>query len=422
VRFKSVWRQLLGLSNTVVEGVEFEDATETLVVSVRPSAKARRRCGRCGRRAPWYDRGDGRRRWRAVDFGAVEVRLEADAPRVSCPVHGATVIQVPWARHTAGHTRDFDDTVAWLAVHTSRSAVTEFMRVAWRTVGAVVARVSADIDAQVDRLAGLRRIGIDEISYKRGQRYLTVVVDHDSGRLVWAAPGRDAATVGRFFTLLGPARCAQITHVSADAATWIAKAVATHCPRAVQCADPFHVVAWAIDALDVVRRHEWNRLRDRRPIGYRSRRTPVGEARAIKHSRYVLWKNPENLTTAQQTKLDWIAKSHPLLYRAYLLKEALRVVFRLGGDEGKEALSLWLAWASRSRIPAFVDLAKKIRAYRTAIDATLEHGMSNARVEAVNTRIRLLTRIAFGFHRADALIGLALLSLGGHPPVLPGRA
>ena len=123
-------------------------------------------------------------------------------------MHGPTVIQVPWARHGVGHTRDFDDTVAWLATQCSKTAVVELMRIAWRTVGAIVARVSADIDARVDRLAGLRRIGIDEISYKRGHRYLTVVVDHDSGALVWAAPGRDEATLRRFFDALGVERAA----------------------------------------------------------------------------------------------------------------------------------------------------------------------------------------------------------------------
>ncbi len=115
--------------------------------------------------------------------------LEADAPGVNCRVHGPTVAAVPWARHGAGHTRDFDDTVAWLAVQCSKTAVTELLRVAWRTVGAIIIRVQADIEATVDRFDGLRRIGIDEISYKRGHRYLTVVVDHDTGRLVWAAVG-----------------------------------------------------------------------------------------------------------------------------------------------------------------------------------------------------------------------------------------
>ena len=114
------------------------------------------------------------------------------------------------------------------------------MRIAWRTVGAIVARVWADTEKTVDRFADLRRIGIDEISYKRHHKYLTVVVDHDSGRLVWAAPGRDTATLGRFFDALGAERCAQITHVSADAADWIADVVSQRCPTAIRCADPFY--------------------------------------------------------------------------------------------------------------------------------------------------------------------------------------
>jgi transposase len=164
VRNASVWQRVLGVARTVIEAVVFDEAAEAVVASVRPRKGVQRRCGRCGRRAAWFDRGEGRRRWRGLDLGAVPVLLEAEAPRVNCPTHGPTVIQVPWARHGVGHTRDFDDTVAWLATQCSKTAVVELMRIAWRTVGAIVARVSADIDSRVDRLAGLRRIGIDEIS------------------------------------------------------------------------------------------------------------------------------------------------------------------------------------------------------------------------------------------------------------------
>jgi transposase len=410
---------VLGLARTVIETVVFDEEAEAVVVSVRPRKGARRRCGRCGRRAPWFDRGEGRRRWRALDLGTVPVFLEADAPRVNCPTHGPTVIQVPWARHGVGHTRDFDETVAWLATQCSKTAVVELMRIAWRTVGSIVARVSADIDARVDRLAGLRRIGIDEISYKRGHRYLIVVVDHDTGALVWAAPGRDEATLRRFFDALGDERAAQITHVSADAADWIATVVTERCPNAVQCADAFHVVAWATEALDEVRRQAWNEARgavDRRRVGRAS-----GHARALKRARYALWKNPENLTDRQRDKLAWIAKTDPRLHRAYLLKEGLRMAFVLKGQAGKEALDRWISWARRCRIPAFVALQRRIVKHRAAIDAALDSGLSNALIESTNTKIRLITRVAFGFHSAEPLIALAMLSLGGHPPALPGR-
>lgn len=213
---------------------------------------------------PGYDHGEGRRRWRALDLGTTKVFVEAAAPRIRCRAHGVTVAAVPWARHDAGHTRDFDDMAAWLAVRTSKRAVMALLRVAWRTVGSIVTRVNADVDATVDRLEGLRRIGIDEISYKRGHRYLIVVVDHDSGRLVWAGPGRNDTALNVFFDELGPERSAQLTHVSADMADWIARVVARRAANAVRSADPFHVVAWAIDALDIERRRAWNQAQGRR--------------------------------------------------------------------------------------------------------------------------------------------------------------
>jgi len=423
VRIRSVWQRACGLTRTVVEGVDFDDDAEAVVVWVRPAARARGRCGRCGRRSPRFDRGEGRRRWRALDLGSTKVFLEAEAPRVRCREHGPTVAQVPWARHGAGHTRDFDDQAAWLAVHVSKTAVVELLRIAWRTVGAIVARVSADIDASVDRFEGLARVGIDEISYKRGHRYLTVVVDHDTGRLVWAAPGRDDATLHRFFDALGAERAAQITHVSADMADWIARVVAQRAPNAIRCADPFHVVAWVTEALDVERRRVWNEASGRRRTNATTGRHEMatGQARTIKRARYALWKNPDNLTPRQHQQLDWIAKTDPRLWRAYLLKEALRYVFAVKGKQGKIALDRWISWARRSRLPAFVRLQRRIVKHRAAIHAALDSGLSNGLIESTNTKIRLLTRIAFGFHGPEPLIALAMLALGGHTPHLPGR-
>jgi transposase len=353
----------------------------------------------------------------------VRVFLEADAPRVSCPEHGVVVAHVPWARHGAGHTLAFDQTVAWLATQCSKTAVTALMRIAWRTVGAILARVWDDAGAGGDGLDGLTRIGIDEISYKRGHKFLTVVVDHDTGRLVWARPGRDRATLHAFFDQLGAERAARITHISADAADWIEDVVAERCPSAICCADAFHVIKWATAALDEVRRAAWNDARRGGAFRHkgRGRRDATGLARGYKHARYALWKNPDTLTDRQRDKLAWIAKTDPRLHRAYLLKEGLRYAFTVKGEAGKIALDRWLSWARRCRIPAFVHLAKRITAIGSKIHATLEHGLSNALVESVNTKIRLLTRIAFGFHTPNALIALAMLSLGGHKPTLPGR-
>nr|WP_026255788.1 ISL3 family transposase [Mycobacterium sp. 155] len=428
MRNASLWRAVLCVQNTVIDDVEFDEAAQVVVAHVRPRRAARGRCGTCGARARWYDRGQGRRRWRALDMGTIEVFLEADIPRVDCATHGPTVCQVPWARHGAGHTRAFDQQVAWLATHCSKRAITELMRIAWRTVGSIIARVWADTAAGIDAFADLTRIGIDEISYKRHHKYLTIVVDHDSGRLVWANTGRDRATVRAFFDSLeasGAGRCARITHVSADGAEWIADVVADRCPGAIRCADPFHVVGWANEALDEVRRQAWNAARraghTQRHGWVAGRRVTVatGEAKALKRTRFALWKNPENLSERQQAKLEWIAKTDPRLYRAYLLKEALRTIFKLSVDEAAEALDKWVSWARRCRIEAFVLLQQRITRHRRQILASIEHGLSNGLIESANTKIRLLTRIAFGFATPEPLIALAMLTLGGHRQPYP---
>lgn len=239
--------------------------------------------------------------------------------------------------------------------------------------------------------------------------------------------GRDRATIHRFFDDLGPARSARITHISADGAEAVATVVAQRAPQAVVCADPFHVVSWATQCLDDVRRQVWNDARraggmmaggSRSGLHYNLSR---GDARRIARARYALWKNPEDLTDNQRAKLSWIATTSPLLHRAYLLKEGLRFVFTIRGEAGKQALDRWLAWAQRCRIRVFVELGRKIKRHLPAIHATLDHHLSNGLNESTNTKIRLLTRIAFGFKNPQALIALAMLSLGGYRPALPGR-
>ena len=408
-----VWvRRLLGVERAVLEGVEL-DPDGALVVAVRPNWRERRRCGICRRRCPGYDEGDGRRRWRALDLGTSRCYLEAEAPRVSCRRHGVVVAAVPWARHGSRFTRSFENQVAWLACQCSKRAVCELMRIAWLTVGGIISRVAAEARTRCDPLDYLVRIGVDEIAHRKGHRYLTVVVDHDSGLLVWAAPGRDKKTLRRFFDLLGEERCKRIELVSADGAPWIEEVISERCPQATICLDPFHVVQWATAALDEVRREVWNAAR---------RSGQTAEAKALKGARFCLWKNPEHLTARQQARLAEIAQTNEPLYRAYLLKEQLRQALKLPAAEALALLDAWLSWARRCRLEPFVKLAQQIAAHLRGIAAALGFGLSNARTESVNTRIRLIARRAFGFHSPEALIALSLLALGGLCPPLPGRA
>jgi transposase len=408
VRGIRVWARLLGLRRAVIEGVFIDEGR--LVVAARPDWRERDRCGVCRRRCPGADQGAGRRRWRALDVGTTLAFVEAEAPRVRCRRHGVVVCAVPWARHDSRSTRAFEDQVAWLAVNTSKTAVSELMRIAWRTVGSICERVAAEAQREVDLLNGLKRIGIDEISHRKGQRYLTVVVDHDTGRLVWAAPGRDRKTVEAFLDALGQERCKQVELVSCDMASWISGPVADRLPDAVRCVDPFHVIQLATDALDEIRREVWN---DARRAG------DVAAARDLKGARYALWKNPENLTDRQKLKLADVQKTNQRLYRAYLLKEQLRQIYRVPSEHAIGLLDHWLGWARRSRLTPFVKLAKTISGQRPGIVAAIVNDLSNARVEAINTQIRMLTRRAFGFHSPGALIALAMLSLADLCPNLP---
>lgn len=410
-----VWKRLLDVEHTVIEHValEGEEGAETVVVGVRPTRSQQGRCSRCGGKAARYDNGGGRRRWRGLDLGSTIVELEADAPRVRCRLDGVVVAAVPWARPGSRFTRSFEQQCAWLAAHCAGSAVAELMRVAWRSVTAIVERVVADALGSRDLLEGVTRVGIDEVAYRKGQRYLLAVTDHDTGRLIWAAKGRDQATVEAFFEALGPERAAAITHVSADGAEWIHAAVRAKAPQAVICLDAFHTVAWATRALDEVRRRQVAELR---AAG------AVDTAAGLKGTRWALLKNPGDLTMLQRTSLAGIARLNGPLYRAYLLKEQLRAVFAAKGEQGRQLLAGWLAWAKRSRLPAFVKLAATIERYKPLILNTLDHGLSNARSEATNVHLRTLTRRAYGFHSPEALIAMAMLTRGGCCPPLPGRA
>lgn len=405
------WARLLGLEKTVVEAVEQQDGA--IVISVRPHARQLDRCPHCRRRCPGYDLGEGRRRWRALDLGTTLCFLEGDAPRVQCRHHGVVVAAVPWARHDAGFTRSFEDTTAWLTVNTSKTAICHLLRIAWRTVGRVCERVAGEAKAGRDLFQNLTRLGFDEISIRKGQKYLTVVVDHHTGRLVWAHAGRDRKTVEKFLDLLGAERCKQILLVSCDDADWITLPVSERCPGAVICLDPWHIVKAATDALDEIRRAVWNEARH---TGNKQL------AKDLKGARFALWKKPENLTERQQAKLAWIQTLNAPIYRAYLLKEQLRQIYH--ADSLHDALALldaWLKWARRSRLKPFVKLARRITQQRSKVEAALKMNLSNARVEQVNTQIRLIVRRGFGYHSPNAVIALAMLTLGGLCPPLPGR-
>jgi transposase len=399
VRVTTAFNRMLRLPGASVTGVAF--APEGVIVTVK-LRRRRRVCSGCGQVGRLAIHGRRVKRWRHLDLGASRCWIECELRRLACRDCGVRLEAVPWARLGSAYTRDFEDLVAFLAQQMAKTPIARLLRVAWDTVGRIVARVVAD---QLDerRLAGLVAIGCDEISYRKGQRYLTCVADHATGAIIWARPGRNAATLQAFFNELGDRR-RSIRAVSIDMSAGYEHAVRAALPDAEVCFDPFHVVKLGNEAVNQVRRADWN--------AHAKSTTTTG--RWLKGVRWALLKAPERLTNRQAAKLAEVQHANRGLYRAYLLKEELRALYHLPARSlAAEHLDAWLAWASRSRLKPFIKLARTIRRHRDGILAAIRLGLTNARLEGLNSKVRLISHRSFGFHGPDPLIALIYLCAGG---------
>jgi transposase len=418
VRATTAFNKMLAIPGASVVGVTF--TTTGIVVSLR--RRARRLTCPCGwSTAAVYDRST--RRWRHLDLGAARLYLQAEIRRLACRrCQRVRTEAVPWARPGARFTRDFEDVVAYLAQRTDKTTITRLLRCSWEAVAAIVVRVVA---AHIDdtRLDGLYQIGVDEVSYRKGHRYLTVVADHDRhGAVVWVGEGKSGATLERFLDQLGPERIGRLRAVSVDLHGAYARVARARAPTARVCADPFHVVKLANHAVDEVRRGAWNTARHaagivRRPSG-RIRTNPAADL--VKHTRWALLKDPGRLTATQQQTLDRLRRTRHVLFRAWALKEELRDLYRLPAGRRADAhLDAWLARACRSRIPAMVALSKTIRAHRPQILAAVQLGLSNSKLEGLNSKIRLINHRGYGHHSAAAVIAMIYLCCSGLTITLP---
>ncbi|WP_287544733.1 transposase [Bifidobacterium sp.] len=260
-----IFNQLLNVKGTVVEDARIVDSplrpVPVLEIRVRPR-KGMLRCSRCGRRRHGYDQGGGVRRWRHQDFGCWRVELVASMPRVDCPECGVVVARVPWAEPGSRFTKDFEAECAWLMGVANQKTVSGFLHVAWRTAGDIARRVADRLrTAMPSPFDGLTVIGVDETSHRKGHTYITVVVDHERHRVVWAHDGYGRDVFDLFFQQLAEEQKASIRVVTGDGARWIDSCVAAHCPNAERVLDGFHIVSWMTGALDQVRKRLWNDAR-----------------------------------------------------------------------------------------------------------------------------------------------------------------
>jgi transposase len=388
---------LIGLPGIWVKGFGFEG--ETLVLEMRRCFRLLT-CPACGTRV----RGrfeEHRRRWRHLAIWGHSTVLEGPIRRLRCPTCRAVrTEEVPWARNGSAFTKTFEDVVGFLTQQMNQTAVAKLTDISWQTVGSIAGRLVAE-HLDENRFEGVRRIGVDEISYRRHHNYLTVVIDHDRERVIWVGEGKSSEALASFFAEFGAERAAQLEQISVDLSPAYLHAIGCWAPQAQVVNDRFHVARIANDAVDEVRRQQMAKLPPRQRAG-------------LKGSRWALLKRPTQLSAAEGRKLSWIARFNDPIYRAHLLKESFLDIFDCATREEAELrVEDWLVWAIRSKLKPFVRFAGTVRKHLDGILGFIESRLTNARLEGTNNKIRLLSHRAYGFHSAQPLLAMVYLCCSG---------
>jgi transposase len=473
MRVTTAFSRLLDLRGVWVRKVRFEPDRVVVTVALRSRLLHCPKCSYSTRHRENKQLHDSV--WRHLDLGRWRLEVHARLRRLRCPEHGVHVEGVPFARDGARFTRDFDNLVAWLATKTDKTATCRLSRIDWQTIGRIIKRVADEHLGEHDRLVDLFEISVDEVAWRKGHHYLTLIADHRCGKIVWGTEGKGQAAADRFFAELdgettaspspppqpaeqrsapakaprqapepaimvpfGPcptvgagegilaawltdgreldpaivSRASRLTAVSMDMTGGYANSVRRHAPQATIVIDNYHVVQLATKALDEVRREYWNELRH------------AGQADAatqFKHDRWALLKNPDDLTDSQATTLAAIRAGGGKVARAWAMKEMVRAIFApdLTVEAVSELLDRLLARLSRCRLRPFIRLGKTIRKHREGILAARRLKLSNARAEALNNKVKLIVRRAYGFHSAQAALALVHLTCGPVTLTLP---
>jgi transposase len=403
---RGFFQKALGLVKSVVKSVGFGNETpehpenSTIEVEVRTAWRSLR-CGECHRKAVRLHGTEGKlRTWRQLGIFGLRVHIRCHVYRVLCRRCGVRTMDTPWARTGSLFTRAFEDEVAWFLQHTDQSTTAEYFDISWETAGRIAARV-ANEKRDPSLLDGLKIIGVDEICYGRPLKFLTVIVNHATGRVVWSGAGKSSAVLGQFFEKLGVSGRSTIKVVTMDMGAAYEKAVRDHLPEAEIVFDRFHVVKLANEAVDEVRRGEM-------------RTSAPGRKKQIKGYRWPTLKNPWNLTRREKERLAELPRINKRLYRAYLLKETFQQVFdSQTPEEADRSFADWYGWARRSQIEPIRRLAQSLKDRWQGVRRFVQLRLTNAVVEGFNSKIRMLSHRAFGFHSADALIAMISLCCSG---------
>lgn len=394
------FRFLLRLQGVVVLDATVDRSNDVVKVRVRRHVNAKPRCSSCGRVMGGAWRWT-RHEWRHFDLFATRCFLVADIREARCSRHGRRVESVPWAHGRSKHTALFDQRVASLVQVADKTAASRMFGVAWRTVGRIVERV-VDAFLPADRLDGLEAIGVDETSYKRGHRYLTVVSDLLTGRVVWVGEGKTAEALQQFYELLGPRRRESICVVCMDMSGAFKAATEAWLPNADIVYDRFHVVKLLLEAIDEVRRAAC------REIG--------GVAgKPLKNTRFALLRNPKHLRPKDEAAIALVNQTNGRLARAYALRVSFEQLWDCEDENGARGfLAHWTRSALLSRIEPLRRFARTVRKHLEGILGFFRYWrQTSGQIEGTNNKIKLAIHRAYGFHSIAALVAMIHLCCSG---------
>jgi transposase len=391
----------------VYDVVRFADAERsTLEATVRARAGSRPVCSGCGRKGPGYDRLP-ERRYQYVPLWALAVFLVYAPRRVNCPRCGVKVERVPWAEGKSQLTQSYQWFLASWSKRLAWQQVAEVFRTSWQTVYRSV-QMAVAWGLAHRSLDGIEAIGVDEIAWKKGHNYLTLVyqIDGNGKRLLHIAPKRTVRSLLSFFRMLGEVRSAALKFVCSDMWQPYLKVIAKKASQAVHVLDRFHIMAKMNKAIDEVRRAEAKRLkRD-------------GYEHILKNSRWCLLKRPENLTDKETVKLSEILKYNLQTVRARLQREDFQRFWEYRSPYWAACfLAEWCNRVMRSRIEPMKKVVQSLRSHGELIlnwfiaKGTISAGM----VEGLNYNVKLSLRKSYGFRTQQAIETVLYHRLGALP-------
>jgi transposase len=379
-------RKSLGMkAHSVAEVVETE---EGWLAHIERLGNRRLRCSQCNLEVK-KNRGRLRqRRWKDLSLREKPFWIVYQPFRVMCPRCGLRVERVPWAKRWARVTQALAQAVALLAKKLSYKEVAEYFRLDWKVVATIVKR-AVEEGLKLRKLKTLHLLGIDEVSRKKGHHYLTLVYDLQRGRLVWAGLDRKQETLDAFFHWLGKRRARTLQAICLDMWAPYFSSVQTHAPQATLLFDRFHVVQHLNKALDEVRREEVRKLADDRGID-------------LKKTRFILLKNPWNLTPKEHRRLSYLLKLNLPIVRAYYLKEEFQRFWDYRQEARAQAhLQQWLWWATHSRLKPIIEFARLVKDHLAGLLPWTKLRISNGALEGMNNKIKLVSHRSFGFRNPD---------------------